>query len=498
MPASRGKKIAVIGGGLGGIAAAVSLATLGHKVNLWEKNTHVGGKLNRWQAQGFSFDLGPSIYTLPQVFARLFHQAGESPDAFYQLYRVEAPQWRCFFPDAAVVHLYASGRKTVAESPVLNPGDLAGWRDFMAYSRRLYRLAEDGYFFPGLDTWTDALRHYGWWRLLREAELWSTVHGGVTRHFNNPYLQTVMDFFIKYVGSSPYDAPAILNMMPYLQFTYGLWYVPGGMFNLALGLERLLEKVGVEVHTGVEVTALKSRDGKITALETDAGDAVEAEGFVCNMEFLPAYRRLLGLTGDELRRYQRFEPSCSGLVIHLGLDRIYPQLAHHNVFFSGDPWEHYQSVFHRRELPRDPSIYLVAPTRTDPTQAPAGHDNLKILPHIPHRTDDPPGRDDYLQLREAVLDKLEGMGLDDIRKHIVTELTWTPEDIEQNYYSHRGAIYGVVANRAQNLGFKGPRHSQFFRNLYFVGGSVNPGGGMPMAVLSGLQVAELLARGLPT
>jgi diapolycopene oxygenase len=178
-------------------------------------------------------------------------------------------------------------------------------------------------------------------------------------------------------------------------------------------------------------------------------------------------------------------------VLELGLDRKYPQLAHHNFFFSENQKTHFKTVFRKRLLPPDPTIYLVAASRTDPTVAPEGCDCLKILPHIPHIDDQKPlTREDYLVFKERVLDKLERMGLTDLRKHVVFEHCWTPLDIREQYNSNKGSIYGVVSDRFKNLAFKAPKQSVKYPNLFFVGGSVNPGGGMPMVVLCGQNVAK--------
>jgi diapolycopene oxygenase len=186
--------------------------------------------------------------------------------------------------------------------------------------------------------------------------------------------------------------------------------------------------------------------------------------------------------------------------MHLGVSRIYPQLAHHNVFYAKDARRHFRSIFERRELSEDPTIYLVAPCKTDATLAPEGCEIIKVLPHIPHLADDRTfTAADFAAFRDRVIAKLERMGLSDLRRHIVAERTLTPHDIESLYLSNRGSIYGVVSDRVKNLGFKAPQRSDKYRNLYFVGGSVNPGAGMPMVVLSGQLVRDKieadLARG---
>jgi diapolycopene oxygenase len=215
------------------------------------------------------------------------------------------------------------------------------------------------------------------------------------------------------------------------------------------------------------------------------------------MEVIPAMQRLLRSPAGEIRRKQRFAPSCSGLVLHLGVDRIYPQLAHHNFFYSQKPREHFDAIFHRGILSDDPTIYLVAPCKTDPGQAPPGCEIIKVLPHIAHLDPDKPiDPEDYRAFRKRVLIKLERMGLTDLRRHVVTEEYWTPHDIEARYYSNRGSIYGVVADRRKNFGFKAPQRSRELSNLYFVGGSVNPGGGMPMVTLSGQLVRDKILADL--
>lgn len=200
-----------------------------------------------------------------------------------------------------------------------------------------------------------------------------------------------------------------------------------------------------------------------------------------------------------MRKLEKFAPACSGIVIHLGTKKRYPALAHHNFFYSANQHKHFRTVFHERKLPDDPTLYVVAPTRTDPSKAPEGCDNIKILPHIPP-LEDGSGitHDDYLALRDRVLAKMERMGFEDLRANIITEDLLTPVDIERMYRSNRGSIYGVVTDWKKNHGFKAPKTSRKYRNLYFCGGSVNPGGGMPMAILSGQKVADrIIARHPP-
>jgi diapolycopene oxygenase len=252
-----------------------------------------------------------------------------------------------------------------------------------------------------------------------------------------------------------------------------------------------MDELGVKLCLNSEVVEVGKENGRVTDIVTRDGTRHAADIIVSNMEVIPAYEKLLHEDEILMKSLERFEPSCSGLVLELGLDRKYPQLAHHNFFFSDRQKEHFHTVFRKRLLPPDPTIYLVAASKTDPTVAPAGCDGLKILPHIPHIDDAKPlTREDYMAFKEQVLVKLERMGLTDLRKHVVFEHCWTPHDIREQYGSNKGSIYGVVSDRFKNLAFKAPKQSTKYPNLFFVGGSVNPGGGMPMVVLCGQNVAK--------
>ncbi|MDP3850634.1 MAG: phytoene desaturase family protein [Luteolibacter sp.] len=483
-----GKHIIVIGSGLGGISAAISLAQEGYKVTIHEKNPQIGGKLNVLKQQGYTFDLGPSILTLPHIFERLFTRSGREMKNYIPI-RPVRPHWRNFFEDGKVVDLDPDPEQMAAEARNVGE-DPENVRRFLKYSADLYDLVNAGYFEQGLDNSADFRRFYGLGNFLK-FDLFRTMHGGVKRFLKTRHMRDIFDYFIKYVGSSAYHSPAFMNCMATIQFRYDLWYVDGGLYHIALGLQRLMDELGIEVRLNSEVTEVRKQDGRVTGIVTKDGAFHAADIIVSNMEVIPAYEKLLREDGDMMRSLEKYEPSCSGLVLELGLDRKYPQLAHHNFFFSDHQREHFHTVFRKRQLPPDPTIYLVAASRTDPTVAPEGCDCLKILPHIPHIDDDKPlTREDYLVFKERIIDKLERMGLTDLRKHVVFEHCWTPIDIREQYYSNKGSIYGVVSDRFKNLAFKAPKQSTKYPNLFFVGGSVNPGGGMPMVVLCGQNVAK--------
>jgi diapolycopene oxygenase len=489
------KRVIVIGAGLGGMSAAIMLARQGFDVTILEKNAQVGGKLNQLRTKGFSFDLGPSIFTLPQIFRPIFEGDGKRLEDYINLQRVD-PQWRNFFEDGTVVDLWEDRERMRGELERFGPDAFDEYKGFLEYSSRQYDIVERGYLRRGFDTFGQFFRFYGW-KEARNLDSLRSMSGSIYKRLSNRYLRDIFEYFIKYVGSSALDSPAFMNLMPAIQMDFGLWYVTGGLYQLGHAFRRRLEETGVKLCLEHEVLRVNSSGSTVSGVQVrDSIGALlilPADYVVSNMEVIPAMQRLLNSAPSVMKKLSRFEPSCSGIILHLGLDRVYPQLAHHNFFYSADLHEHFHRVFRDKKLPDDPTIYLVAPTRSDPSQAPPGCDNIKILPHIPSINDrNPYTREDYIALKELCLDKLERMGLTDLRKHIVVEDFWTPFDIEARYASNKGSIYGVVCDRKRNFAFKAPKQSSEFRNLFFVGGSVNPGAGMPMVTLSGQHVSRMI------
>ena len=492
---SKNQRVVVIGAGLGGMSAAIMLARNGFQVTVVEKNAHAGGKLNQLRSAGFSFDLGPSIFTLPQYFRPVFEGDGKRLEDYIGLERLD-PQWRNFFEDGVVVDLWEERERMREELARFGPTVFREYEEFLAYSRRQYEIVEQGYLRHGFDTFGQFLRFYGW-KDARDLDYLRSMSSAIRKRISNPYLRDIFEYFIKYVGSSALDSPAFMNLMPNIQMQFGLWYVSGGLYQLAQAFRQRLDECDVTLLLEHEVLKIESEAASVTGLIVRRADGsavkLEADYIVSNMEVIPAMRNLLDASPSMMKKLRRFQPSCSGIVVHLGLNRAYPQLAHHNFFYSRDLHAHFRRVFRNGKLPDDPTLYVVAPTRTDASQAPPGCDNIKILPHIPPLDEGRTfTREDYMALKQICLDKLERMGLTDLRRHIVVEDFWTPFEIETRYASNRGSIYGVVCDRRRNFAFKAPKQSSEFHNLFFVGGSVNPGAGMPMVTLGGQHVARMI------
>lgn len=492
--------VIIIGAGLGGLSAAISLKAAGYDVEVFEKNPQIGGKLNVMEMDGFTFDLGPSIFTLPQMFETLFQRAGKKMEDYVQLDAV-TPHWRNFFETKPTIDLFQEPDLMKAELEKL-PGDLEkNWSEFQAflqYGRDQYKVVNEGYFEEGLDNLWEFIRHYGFKLLSGEIDYKNTMSESIYERITDPQMRMIFEYFIKYVGSSAVDSPGYMNLMPIIQFDYGLWYVRGGMYNLAEGLGKLMTEMNIPIHLNADVTAIEKSGKKVTGIKLADGSQHQADIVVSNMEVIPTYKRLLNESESFTKKLEKFAPACSGIVLHIGTNKKFPQLAHHNFFYSENQHKHFETVFHKKELPDDPTLYVVAPTRTDSSKAPEGCDNIKILPHIPPLEEGSAiTHEDYVALKDRCIDKMERCGLTGLRESIITEDLLTPVDIERMYNSNQGSIYGVVTDWKKNYGFKAPKTSSKYNNLYFTGGSTNPGGGMPMVVLSGQKCADRIAKRHP-
>lgn len=492
------KHAVIIGGGLGGLSAAISLAADGHRVTVLEKNERAGGKLNLRSGFGYTFDTGPSILTMPWVLEQLFARAGRRLSDYMTLIRVE-PQWRTTFEDGVSLDVTGDLPAMLESIKQVSPGDAAGgFLDYLSYSQSMYELCLKSFYSRSIDGLADLRESHSVRELLAMDPL-RTMHQGTGRFIKDNHLKQLFDFFIMYIGSSPYAAPAVLSQLVYVQMGLGIYYVQGGMYNIARGMLALLDELGVDVQTGTEVSRIRTIGGRATGVELTDGTSIDADIVVSNLEVIPAQRTLLSErpeSADALKKLEKYKPTVSGLVLLLGVDREYKELLHHNFFFSKNPRAEFDDIFVKGVPSEDPTVYVGVSSKSDLTQAPKGKENLFVLTHVPPLRDGESWESHKAPYRELVLDKLERMGLTDLRRHIEYEDCFIPDDLQRLYGANGGSIYGVVTDRKMNGGFKIPSRSAELRNVYFVGGSTHPGGGVPMVTLSGQLTADLIKEDL--
>lgn len=514
------KHCSIIGAGIGGLSAAIHLATLGYRVDLLERQPQVGGKLNYIYKDGFHFDTGPSLLTMPYVLRELFQAAGRRVEDYLDLIPLDIT-CRYFYRDGLILNAWRDHDRLAAEFARLNEHDGEALGRFIQYSRSIFQGAADPFLYHSLGGPMAALQAFLRYVLRGQdgqRELDAALDGGmlerlramlaalspqtldqsVRSFFEDEHLRQLFDRYATYNGSSPYQVSAVYSIIPYVELADGGWYPRGGIYELARALERLARELGVNIQTGCDVQRILVERGAARGVVLADGHVLRSDLVVANSDVVTTHRTLLSpAVRDErmVQQLEQLEPSCSGFVLMLGTDKEYPQLAHHNIFFSDDYPAEFEDLFVRRVPLNDPTIYICATTRTDPSQAPAGHENLFVLVNAPYLTEASDWHNTAPAYRERILDLLAGyqqIDLGDLREHIVCEAMLTPEDFRERYGANAGSIYGLSSNARMAPFVRPGNRSKTIRGLYFVGGSTHPGGGVPLVMLSGRIVAGLV------
>jgi phytoene desaturase len=495
--------VGVVGGGLGGLAAACVLAARGHRVILFEKNGWLGGKAAVLEEGGYRFDMGPTILTVPGVLARIFAEAGRRMEDTLDLRRLD-PQWRCFFDDGSVLDLREDVATMAADIESYSPGNADGFRDFMKLSERLHGISNRFFFWKSVESLRDTMDMKKNMDLATMSDILnlrmgSTVAGTIRKRVRDGRVAQMLDHFVQYVGSSPYGSPAVLCGIAHMQTAEGVWYPIGGTRAVPEALSRLAADLNVQVRLGTGIQRILTENDRVSGVVTDRGEAYALSALVSNMDSVRTMRELVGgaPAASFAKRWKR-EPACSGVVLYLGLDRAYPQLAHHDFVFSRDPEEEFDFIYNKGEPAPDPTAYIAAPARTEPGVAPPGGEALYILVHTPYLR---PHHDWDAMLpayRRVIFDKLARCaGMTDLESRIRVERWLTPRDIHERYRVLDGAIYGLASHGRFFGAFKPGNRSRDLAGLYLAGGAAHPGAGMPMVMMSGWIAADALDHDMP-
>ncbi|MBM7605036.1 diapolycopene oxygenase [Metabacillus crassostreae] len=488
------KKVTVIGGGLAGMSVAIRLAAEKYDVTILEKGERLGGKLNIRKGNGFTFDTGPSILTMPWVLAKLFSDVGKNVHDYLDIVRVE-PGWRTFFEDGTKIDLTSDLPTMLQEIKKVSVEDSQSFLSYLQYCEKQYDLMMKSFYKENISGLQDLRKKHPLKELLMMDPM-KSLDQATSKFFKDKHIQQLMNFLIMYIGSSPYQAPAILSQLAHVQLGIGVYYVKGGMYKIAEAMEQLLQELGVKIHLNSTVTEIAKTGNLVNKVITENGEHYSSDLVVSNLEVIPFYQSMLSDEAEKNRATmdlkKKYEPTVSGLVLLLGVNKKYDHLAHHNFFFSEDPKKEFDQIFNKKQLADDPTVYIGISSKSDSSQAPEGKENLFVLTHVPPLKEGETWEQYKDSYRELVLSKLERMGMSDLRESIEFEYSFTPDDLKQLYGANGGSIYGVVTDKKMNGGFKIPSRSKLYENVYFVGGSTHPGGGVPMVTLSGQLTADLI------
>ena len=473
----------MVGGGVGGLCAAIRLAVAGHHVKVFERNAVMGGKLATRERDGFRFDIGPSLLTLPEQFDEVFRLAGSCLAEEVDLIRLD-PHFRYHWPDGSSLDL--PGDRTAAADAIetFSPGSRVDWLAFMDRADQIWAVSRRTFFAGAMSSPLSLLVRLRSPRDLFVIDAQRSLQRAATAAFKDPRLQQWACRYATYSGSSPFRAPATLACIPALEMQQGAWYVRGGLTSLRDALVRACVKLGVELHPSTEVATVVTDGGRVRGIRTVADEHHGAEVVVANVDAEHLYADLVPHEAA-LRRVRRAEPSGSGFVVLCGVRGVSLQPAHHQIWFSSDYTQEYADLDAGRSA-CEPTVYACVSSVSDPTQAPADHENWFLLVNAPADAGSMAGYED------VVLDRLAQCGVDLHSRLLFTE-TMSPADIEQRYRSPHGSIYGSSSN-GRRAAFARPPNRGPIRGLYLVGGSSHPGGGLPLVAISARIVADLIAR----
>ncbi len=482
-----GMNVIVIGAGVGGLSAAIRLAAKGLQVRVLERLPNAGGKLNLLEEAGYRFDTGPSLVTLPWVFEDLFAAANEKMSDWLELIRLE-PVCRYFYPDGTGFDASADMPTMMQNLEKFSAGAGQDFNAFFGHAARAWRGSRKPFLESSISSPLDFIKDGIPWMDLTALLPIPTLHGLAKRYFKDPRLQQFVGRYATYTGSSPYSAPATLSTVLYSEYAYGAWYVRGGLYAIALALEKLALKLGVEFSFSSKVTKIQTQNAVVNAVQLENGEVLTCDAIICNADANHLYEDLLEKNLDP--RKTKLEPSISGFVLLLGVEGETEGLEHHNIFFSSNYKKEFQQIFTELQPASEPTIYVCISSKTDLSQAPQNCENWFILVNAP-----PTGQVDWAaqapKYAAQILEQLAKRGFE-IRNRIRIQHIISPTDLEHKYLTHRGGIYGSSSNTISSAFLRPQNRSQTVRGLYLATGSAHPGGGLPLVMLSGKLAANAL------
>jgi diapolycopene oxygenase len=478
---SKKKKAIVVGSGIAGIASAIRLSAKGYSVEIFEKNSYAGGKLAEIQLGNYRFDAGPSLFTMPQFVEELFDLVGKRTTDYFS-YNTSKTACHYFFDDGTFIPFPANKEELLKEVQNRLNVDPKPLDKHLSKADYIYRKTHRTF----LEQSLHQVKNYFSKDILESIlaipnlGLFSTMHEVNTKSLNHPKLVQIFDRYATYNGSDPYRAPAILNVIPHLEHGFGTFFPEKGMRDIPLSLLRLGEELGIKVHLNEEVEEIVIENTRVKGIQSN-GQFHAADLVFCNSDIRPAYAHLLPKLNIP-KRVKQQEPSSSAMIFYWGIQRKFPRLDLHNIFFAKDYKKEFETLFIDKTVDSDPTVYVHISSKLKPDDAPENSENWFVMVNVPANSGQ-----DWTKLRKDIRDnvlrKLSKLLDDNIEQLIEEEDYLDPVRIEERTSSFAGALYGPSSNDRMAAFFRHPNFSKV-KGLHFVGGSVHPGGGIPLCLLS--------------
>jgi phytoene desaturase len=483
------KTVIVIGAGIGGMTAAIHLAKRGLHVTVLEKNSRPGGRCDRISRDGHHFDTGPTLLVMPLLYESEFAALGTSMREMLDVQRVD-PTYHLIFDNGSQLALTSDMKFLQEQLDSFEPGSFQGLLRYMEEGHRHYHLGIEKLVQPDFRKATDFFKLTNL-PLVYQVKPFKKHYANMSTYFDDPRLKAAFTFQDVYMGLSPFEAPATFSMMPYTELAHGVWYPKGGMYQVVEALFSMARDAGVEFsfNTSVEQIEVNGKGARGVLLAD--GKHLGADAVLANADLPYVYQDLLPQDGSAQKlEHKRF--SCSVISFFWGMDKPYETLSPHTLFLAQDYRENFDSIIRDLNLPANPSLYIHAPARLDPTMAPRGQDTLIAIVPVGHMSAN--GEQDWGairdQARQHVFRRLRTLGITDLEEHLKFEVNFTPPSWRKRYNLAKGSTHGLCHNLTQLGYFRPDNRHPHYHNLYFTGASTRPGTGMPTAMVSGRQSAE--------
>ena len=486
----KNKTVIIIGAGIAGMAAAIRLRAKGYTVAVYEANTYPGGKLTAFSKSGYRFDMGPSLFTMPQFVEHLFTAAKKPIETYFQ-YKKKAIVCNYFYEDGTTFSALADETEFAERAAQTFDVDKKDLLDYFKRSKRKYDLTASLFLekslhktstYLNLDTIKAIFN-------VHSLDINTTLSGYNTKVFRDQRLVQFYNRFATYNGSSPYQTPGIMSMIPHLEQHFGTFFPKGGMHAITTSLFQLAKDIGVNFHFERKVNQIVTENHKAVGIEIE-GSRITADIVVSNSDIVPTYRHLLKAHKAPEKILQQ-PRSSSALIFYWGITKEFPQLDLHNIFFSEDYKTEFDYIFEKKDVHHDPTVYINITSKEESGDAPTGCENWFTMINVPSNTGQ--DWDDIIaNARQNIIKKLSRLLQEDISELIEFEEILDPRTIASKTQSYRGALYGASSNNKYAAFLRHPNFQSNITNLYFCGGSVHPGGGIPLCLLSGKIVSELI------